>query len=169
MKGVAVAEKELEIKTSSVGEVAPSITEEPWWNGAKAYGTWFEPEPDEVFETDASFLQSPIRQIMAGRERLDRIKESYELLKQFSVNELKILLTLKRNGSPKGWTLREDLLVLTSTRTSREVAEALQARNKEAVKKRLQLLRSKGLIRRQSDGDGVGEASSETSVQIFRG
>jgi hypothetical protein len=159
-----VAEKEREIKTSSVGEVAPSITEEPWGSSAKAYGTWFEPMPDEELETGASFFQSPVRQIMAGRERLDRIKESYDLLKQFTVTELKILLTLKRNGSPKGWTLREDLLVLTSTRTTREVAEALQARNKEAVKKRLQLLRSKGLIRRQSDGDGAGELPTENPV-----
>jgi DNA-binding MarR family transcriptional regulator len=159
-----VAEKEREIKTSSVGEAAPSITEEPWWSSAKAYGTWFETAPDDEFETDTSFLHSPVRQLMAGRDRLDRIKESYGLLKQFTVTELRILLALKRNGSPKGWTLREDLLVLTSTRTSREVAEALQARNKEAVKKRLQLLRSKGLLRRQSDGDGAGELPTETPV-----
>ncbi len=155
-----MAEQDREIKTDIVGEIAPSVKEAPWWNTAKGYEDWFEPDPHEEFETDTSFLQSPVRQVVAGGDRLDRIKESYELLKQFTANELKILLALKRNGSPKGWTLREDLMVLTSTRTSREVAEALQDRNKEAVKKRLQLLRSKGLLRRQTDGDSDGEMLS---------
>ncbi|MEW6347919.1 MAG: hypothetical protein AB1646_02560 [Thermodesulfobacteriota bacterium] len=80
--------------------------------------------------------------------RVDRIRQSYFLLKQFSPRELKILMGLKRNTSPKAWTLREDLLILTLSLSNREIAEALQERNKEAVKKRLQLLRSKGLGKR---------------------
>ncbi len=80
--------------------------------------------------------------------RVNRIRESYFLLKQFSPRELKILMGLKRNTSPKAWTLREDLMILTLSQNNREIAEALRERNKEAVKKRLQLLRSKGLGKR---------------------
>ncbi|MFH1116795.1 MAG: hypothetical protein V1792_23000 [Pseudomonadota bacterium] len=87
---------------------------------------------------------------MAGR--LERIKQSHSLLKQFTPKELKVLMNLKRNTSPKAWTLREDLVVLTLHLSNREIAELLKDRNKEAVKKRLQLLRSKGLAKRQSDG-----------------
>ena len=85
-------------------------------------------------------------------DRLDQIKESHELLKQFSAKELKTLLNLKRNTSPKAWTVREDLVVLTLPKSNREIAEILQDRNKEAVKKRLQLLKSKGLTKRAPDG-----------------
>jgi hypothetical protein len=85
-------------------------------------------------------------------DRLDQIKESHELLKQFTAKELKILLNLKRNTSPKAWSVREDLVVLTLPKSNREIAELLQDRNKEAVKKRLQLLKSKGLTKRAPDG-----------------
>ncbi len=81
-------------------------------------------------------------------DRLDQIKESHELLKQFTPKELKILLNLKRNTSPKAWSVREDLVVLTLPKSNREIAELLEDRNKEAVKKRLQLLKSKGLTKR---------------------
>lgn len=81
--------------------------------------------------------------------RLERIKQSHALLKQFSSKELKTLMNLKRNTSPKAWTLREDLVVLTLHLSNREIAEILKDRNKEAVKKRLQLLRSKGLTKRR--------------------
>ena len=85
-------------------------------------------------------------------DRLDQIKESHELLKQFTPKELKILLNLKRNTSPKAWTVREDLVVLTLPKSNREIAELLKDRNKEAVKKRLQLLKSKGLTKRVPEG-----------------
>ena len=95
---------------------------------------------------------SPLGLVDGGtKSRLDRIKESHSLLKQFSSKELKILLNLKRNTSPKAWTLREDLIVLTLAMSNREIAEILKDRNKEAVKKRLQLLRSKGLTKRQRE------------------
>lgn len=80
--------------------------------------------------------------------RLGRIRQSHALLQQFTPKELKILKGLKRNTSPKAWTLREDLVVLTLNLSNREIAEILTDRNKEAVKKRLQLLRSKGLAKR---------------------
>ena len=85
----------------------------------------------------------------APLSRVEQIKQSHALLRQFTSKELKLLMNLKRNTSPKAWTLREDLVVLTLPLSNREIAEILQDRNKEAVKKRLQLLRSKGLVKRQ--------------------
>lgn len=82
------------------------------------------------------------------KTRLDHIKESHALLRQFTPRELKILTNLKRNTSTKAWSLREDLVVLTLAMSNRELADLLRERNKEAVKKRLQLLRSKGLSKR---------------------
>jgi len=70
------------------------------------------------------------------------------------MDELQILVDLKRNTSPKAWTLREDLMVLTVPMSNRGIAEMLKDRNKEAVKKRLQLLKSKGLAKR-SEPDSV--------------
>jgi len=86
-----------------------------------------------------------------SKARVERIKESYALLKQFTPKELKLLLNLKRNSSTKAWTLREDLVVLTLPASNRAIAAILKGRNKEAVKKRLQLLRSKGLGKRVSE------------------
>lgn len=95
------------------------------------------------------------REFVTGEEkerpRVDKIRESHALLKQFSQKELKILMGLKRNTSPKAWTIREDLVVLSLPMSNREIAEILKDRNKEAVKKRLQLLRSKGLTKRAQD------------------
>ncbi|MCA1960489.1 MAG: hypothetical protein LDL33_06815 [Desulfomonile sp.] len=85
---------------------------------------------------------------LGGKTRLDQIKESHALLRQFTPRELKILTNLKRNTSTKAWSLREDLVVLTLPMSNRELAHLLHDRNKEAVKKRLQLLRSKGLSKR---------------------
>jgi len=85
---------------------------------------------------------------LGEKTRLDQIKESHALLRQFTPRELKILTTLKRNTSTKAWSLREDLVVLTLPMSNRELAHLLNDRNKEAVKKRLQLLRSKGLSKR---------------------
>ena len=84
-------------------------------------------------------------------DRIDMIKASHALLRQFTAKELKTLTNLKRNTSPKAWTLREDLIVLTLAMSNREIAELLKVRNKEAVKKRLQLLKSKGLAKRVPD------------------
>lgn len=83
-----------------------------------------------------------------SKSRLDLIQESHALLRSFDPKELKILINLKRNTSPKAWSLREDLIVLTLPMSNREIAEVLKGRNKEAVKKRLQLLKSKGLTKR---------------------
>jgi hypothetical protein len=85
------------------------------------------------------------------KSRIDQIKESYALLRRFTPKELKILTNLKRNTSQKAWTLREDLVVLSLPLSNREIADILHDRNKEAVKKRLQLLRSKGLLKRQRE------------------
>jgi hypothetical protein len=85
------------------------------------------------------------------KSRLDQIRESHALLRQFTPKELKVLMNLKRNTSSKAWTLREDLVVLTLPMSNREIAEILTDRNKEAVKKRLQLLRSKGLTKRNKE------------------
>lgn len=108
---------------------------------------WLEMEPVEPSGSapDGKILDA---EGSPSEGRLDWIKQSYALLRQFTPKELKILKGLKRNTSPKAWTLREDLVVLTLNLSNREVAEILKDRNKEAVKKRLQLLRSKGLAKR---------------------
>lgn len=95
-----------------------------------------------------------------AQNRLDRIKESHELLEKFSQDEIKTLLNLKRNTSPKAWTLREDLIVLSVSLSNREIADILKGRNKEAVKKRLQLLRSKGLKKRTPEPPPAKEKSA---------
>lgn len=132
-----------------------------WWSNCGIPDTWEEPEPVAPFEEEAAIFEMPLgARISTGTadplqhidiNRIERIKESYTLLCQFSPIELKILLNLKRNTSPKAWSLREDLVVLTFPAGNRELADKLHDRNKEAVKKRLQLLRSKGLSKRISD------------------
>ena len=108
-------------------------------------------EPAQLpITVDPSLLISePNQDEVTEQTRLERIKESHVLLQQFTPKELKILMNLKRNTSPKAWTLREDLVVLSLPLSNREIAEILNDRNKEAVKKRLQLLRSKGLTKRE--------------------
>jgi hypothetical protein len=108
------------------------------------------PVPIEIDEMSLrDMLNGPFTLTDTGvKTRLDYIKESHALLSQFTPRELKILMNLKRNTSTKAWSLREDLVVLTLTMSNRELAELLRERNKEAVKKRLQLLRSKGLSKR---------------------
>jgi hypothetical protein len=108
---------------------------------------WLEMEPLEPVgcAPDGDMLDAGE---IPSESRLGWIKQSYALLRQFTPKELKILKSLKRNTSPKAWTLREDLVVLTLNLSNREIAEILKDRNKEAVKKRLQLLRSKGLAKR---------------------
>ena len=126
-----------------------TAVDEHWWADDKDFETWLEGEPATEFEPDDHFYvpQLPIDATL--KKRLDQIRESHSLLRQFTPKELKILMSLKRNTSPKAWTMREDLVVLTVPMSNREIAEILQDRNKEAVKKRLQLLRSKGLTKRQ--------------------
>jgi hypothetical protein len=122
----------------------------PWWSEDKDFVCWFEEEPTPEFEPeDGCFVIPSLPEDFALRKRLDQIKESHELLRQFSGKELKVLMTLKRNLCSKAWTLREDLLLLTLHSSTREIVEMLKDRNKEAVKKRLQLLKSKGLRKRR--------------------
>jgi len=109
---------------------------------------WLDEEPVVSFSTDGRGTTPAFPGASKVDSRLEHIKESHSLLKQFTPKELKVLLNLKRNTSPKAWTLREDLVVLTMHSSNREIAETLTDRNKEAVKKRLQLLRSKGLAKR---------------------
>jgi hypothetical protein len=122
-----------------------------WWSDAKDFDVWLEPEPAADFDVEETFFIAPPPEETASMNRLEQIKESHSLLKQFTPKELKVLMTLKRNTSPKAWTLREDLVVLTLALSNREIAEILKDRNKEAVKKRLQLLKSKGLGKRPSE------------------
>jgi hypothetical protein len=125
---------------------------EQWWSDSRDIDSWLDSDTDRHFDVDEEFsMPQAGAEDVASRNRLDRIKESHALLKQFTFKELKILLNLKRNTSPKAWTLREDLVVLTLGRSNREIAGMLQDRNKEAVKKRLQLLKSKGLAKRQPE------------------
>ncbi|MBM3302044.1 MAG: hypothetical protein FJY85_19100 [Deltaproteobacteria bacterium] len=113
----------------------------------KALEAWLEMEQPAADSCEAEALLPSSE--AGARNRVDRIKQSHALLRQFTPKELRILLSLKRNTSSKAWTLREDLVVLTLGLTNREIADLLKDRNKEAVKKRLQLLRSKGLTKRQ--------------------
>ena len=110
---------------------------------------WLKSDPAASSEVGGGTHVSGLSANAHAESRLERIKQSHALLSQFSPQELKTLMNLKRNTSPKAWTLREDLVVLTLHLSNREIAEILKDRNKEAVKKRLQLLRSKGLTKRQ--------------------
>lgn len=147
--------EDLKIKTVN-REKVEAETDPPWNNKQEGSGDVVNDELANDFDSIAagyvpSFAESP-----AAKSRLDQIKESHSLLRQFSPKELKILLNLKRNTSPKAWTLREDLVVLTLPMSNREIADLLHDRNKEAVKKRLQLLRSKGLTKRR-DSDAPSQ------------
>jgi hypothetical protein len=117
------------------------------WASESDFEGWLEPDGAAEYETeDHYFVGPPLDMVL--KKRLELIKESHSLLKQFTAKELQILIDLKRNTSPKAWSLREDLVVLTVPMSNRGIAEMLKDRNKEAVKKRLQLLKSKGLAKR---------------------
>ena len=134
--------------SENIREQAGGVEEEPQsGSDYKDLEAWLEMEPIEPSGSapDGEMLDT---EGSPSDGRLDWIKQSYALLRQFTPKELKILKGLKRNTSPKAWTLREDLVVLTLNLSNREIAEILKDRNKEAVKKRLQLLRSKGLGKR---------------------
>ncbi|MGB6066318.1 MAG: hypothetical protein WBG50_16065 [Desulfomonilaceae bacterium] len=147
-----MADKDRKGRKSKLRVVTDSSV--PWWPDPKGIDAWPDPDsPSELVAEDEFFEPSISDQSLGAMvpglgERLEQIKESHSLLKQFTSKELKTLLNLKRNTSPKAWSLREDLVVLTLPASNREIAELLSDRNKEAVKKRLQLLRSKGLVKR---------------------
>jgi hypothetical protein len=156
-RGATVADKDRKSKKSK-SEGAGADSSAPWWPNSKDLDAWLEPEPHEELESEDEFFaesRKPAQALEVGAPglsgRLETIKESHALLRQFTSKELKTLLNLKRNTSPKAWSLREDLVVLTLPASNREIAELLTDRNKEAVKKRLQLLRSKGLTKRQPE------------------
>ncbi len=118
------------------------------WAVDRDFESWLEPNGTGEFEPEENhFVQGAVLDT-ALKKRLELIKESHSLLKQFTIDELQLLIDLKRNTSAKAWTLREDLMVLTVQMSNRGIAEMLKDRNKEAVKKRLQLLKSKGLAKR---------------------
>lgn len=127
----------------------PGPAETGWWTEDREFETWLDNDAVAEFDTDEAYLTPSAVTDGSLKLRLDHIKQSHELLKQFSPKELRLLLNLKRNTSAKAWSLREDLLVLTVPLSNREISEMLTDRNKEAVKKRLQLLKSKGLAKRQ--------------------
>jgi len=137
--------KKVKIESSEHDEAAQ------WWPESRELEPWLNGESAAEFDAEEDFASGTAPGDIASRTRLERIKESYELLRQFNPKELKVLMTLKRNTSPKAWTLREDLVVLTLALSNREIADVLKDRNKEAVKKRLQLLKSKGLAKRQPE------------------
>ncbi len=136
--------------------IAVELDAEPdvhWWANGKDFDSWLTEDADAEVIVDESLLAPLPSEADYLKQRLEWIKESHTLLKQFTRQELRALLTLKRNTSPKAWTLREDLLVLTMSASNKEIADQLKDRNKEAVKKRLQLLKSKGLSKRQAESD----------------
>ncbi len=142
-----MASKDRRVSKVKIDSASGSL-EEQWWTEDKEFENWLEAEPSTEFEPEENYFISAPSGDGSQRRRLDQIKESHSLLRQFTAKELKSLMTLKRNTSPKAWTLREDLVVLTLSMSNREIAQLLKDRNKEAVKKRLQLLRSKGLGKR---------------------
>ena len=143
-----MAEKQARTKKSRIGanSVESGFTSR---YDLKELQSWLEAE-QTMGVPPADGQTKPETQEASLKNRLERIRQSHALLQQFDSKELKILMNLKRNTSPKAWTLREDLVVLTLNLSNREIAEILKDRNKEAVKKRLQLLRSKGLTKRQA-------------------
>ncbi len=134
-----------DLKTNKMAQKEVNVESDPPWDTDEDLEDGVTDGPDSIAVGGIPAVSGP----NAAKSRLEQIKESHSLLRQFSPKELKILLNLKRNTSPKAWTLREDLVVLTLAMSNREIADLLQDRNKEAVKKRLQLLRSKGLTKRQ--------------------
>jgi hypothetical protein len=144
-----VTDKDAKRKKERAGVDQSSVNLASWLNSDDAFsGT--EEEELEDYEPVSLKLSTALSD-SAAMTRLQWIKESHALLEQFNPKELKTLMNLKRNTSPKAWTLREDLMVLSLAVSNREMAGVLKDRNKEAVKKRLQLLRSKGLLKRTRD------------------
>jgi hypothetical protein len=147
-RGLTVAEKDEKVTKAKDKEKGSEEKRQPETDPklVRSLGKKNSADSSMVAAEASSYLLSDAS---SSENRLERIKQSHSLLKQFTAKELKVLMNLKRNTSPKAWTLREDLVVLTLHLSNREIAELLKDRNKEAVKKRLQLLRSKGLTKRQ--------------------
>jgi len=146
-----VVDKERKSKKTKT-EVVEADHKSQWGPDTKDLDPWFDADGTAEFDSEVDHVViPPPPPVPDAYNRLERIKESHGLLRQFTPKELKILLNLTRNTSPKAWTLREDLIVLTLQSSNREIAELLKDRNKEAVKKRLQLLKSKGLTKRPPD------------------
>jgi hypothetical protein len=120
-----------------------------WWADTKEFDSWLTDDSSDIVPEET--LAAPQPELDSLKNRLEFIKESHALLRQFTPRELKILMNLKRNTSQKAWSLREDLIVLSMPASNREIAQVLTDRNKEAVKKRLQLLKSKGLAKREPE------------------
>ncbi len=144
-----MAEKDRKGKTRKA-EIDKSSVNLAAWLDSNGVIAGPEEEPPADYEPIPPELPM-LPQDSATMTRLEWIKESHALLGQFNSKELKTLMSLKRNTSPKAWTLREDLMVLSLAVSNREMAGVLKDRNKEAVKKRLQLLRSKGLLKRSRE------------------
>jgi len=145
-----VADKDPTIKEIETGDIE-SDHDQQFWDHSKDIDSWGGPESASRLVANHEIVVLGPADAGAPKNRVDHIKESYALLRQFNPKELKVLMNLKRNTSPKAWSLREDLVVLTLHMSNREIAELLTDRNKEAVKKRLQLLKSKGLAKRQAE------------------
>lgn len=148
--------KERKVKKGSAD--AATEPNQAWWSDSSDDTDWLDHDSNH-FDPD---MISPVivDSLNFTSGRVASIRESHALLSQFSQKELKILMSLKRNTSPKAWTLREDLVVLTLAMSNREIAEVLTDRNKEAVKKRLQLLRSKGLSKRHPEEESAPQQSA---------
>jgi hypothetical protein len=144
-----VADRDRKGKKGRV-ETDRSVLDIPVWSDPNHAFPATEEESLAEYEP-VSFEVPPAPRDSSMMARLEWIKESHALLGQFNPKELKTLMNLKRNTSPKAWTLREDLMVLSLTMSNKEIAGVLKDRNKEAVKKRLQLLRSKGLLKRSRE------------------
>jgi hypothetical protein len=145
-----VTDKDPTIKVMETGDI-DTDHDSHFWDDHKDIDPWGEHETVSNFDlNDGNAVLIPA-DVNVPKNRVDHIKESYAMLRQFTSKELKILMNLKRNTSPKAWSVREDLVVLTLHMSNREIAEILTDRNKEAVKKRLQLLKSKGLAKRQAE------------------
>lgn len=154
-----MAVKERKVKKGSAD--AATEPNQAWWSDSSDGTDWLDHDSNH-FDSDMNGIISPVivDSLNFTSGRVASIRESHALLSQFSQKELKILMSLKRNTSPKAWTLREDLVVLTLAMSNREIAEVLTDRNKEAVKKRLQLLRSKGLSKRQPEEESTPQQSA---------
>lgn len=122
------------------------------------------PESGDLTETCEPTMDETV---CVMTNRVAAIAQSHALIKQFTYDELKILLSLKRSQDPQAWTLREDLIALTcECNNTPEPEKALPDRNRVAVKRRLQHLRIKGLFRRQPgfEDDEFTEAEGAENI-----
>ena len=106
---------------------APRPAEDPLaWSTDREFDGWLDPDATAEFEPEEHYFPLTSAENGFSKQRLEMIKESHAFLKQFTPRELKVLIDLKRNTSPKAWTLREDLVVLTLPLSNREIADILE-------------------------------------------